>query len=243
MRLGGYMKYIASCSCGKDSIAMVLTIIEKKFPLDYVIFFDTGKEFKSIYKNWEKLTEILRKNNIGYEKLQPPKSFDYYFSEHNVKTRDGKPKKGYSWCGGRCRWMTTLKVNVINDFYSRFDTETIIEYVGIATDEQDRLKIERNDRTIKLYPLAMLNMSENDCLVKCYKNGFNWLEDNGVDLYDVLDRVSCYCCGNKNLKELRAIYKFLPQYWQKLKEMQSRTDKSFRDVTIGQLEIKFESEN
>ena len=45
------MKYIASCSCGKDSIAMVLTIIEKKFPLDYVIFFDTGKEFKSIYKN------------------------------------------------------------------------------------------------------------------------------------------------------------------------------------------------
>ena len=139
--------------------------------------------------------------------------------------------------------MTTLKVNAINDFYSRFDTETIIEYVGIATDEQDRLKIERNDRTIKLYPLAMLNMSENDCLVKCYKNGFNWLEDNGVDLYDVLDRVSCYCCGNKNLKELRAIYKFLPQYWQKLKEMQSRTDKSFRDVTIGQLEIKFESEN
>ena len=139
--------------------------------------------------------------------------------------------------------MTTMKVNAINEFYNKFGDEPIVEYVGIATDEQERLTIKRNDRTIKLYPLAMLNMSENDCLVKCYKNGFNWLEDNGVDLYDVLDRVSCYCCGNKNLKELRAIYKFLPQYWQKLKEMQSKTDKPFRDVTIEQLEIKFESEN
>ena len=99
-----------------------------------------------------------------------------------------------------------------------------------------------NDRTVKLYPLAMLNMTENDCLVKCYKNGFNWLEDNGVDLYDVLDRVSCWCCGNKNLKELRAIYKYLPEYWKQLKDMQSRTYKPFRDVTIGQLEIRFDSE-
>lgn len=28
-------------------------------------------------------------------------------------------------------------------------------------------------------------------------------------------RVSCFCCANKNLKELKAIYKFLPEYWQK----------------------------
>lgn len=45
------MKYIASCSCGKDSLAMVLMLIEKQYPLDYVLFFDAGKEFKSIYKN------------------------------------------------------------------------------------------------------------------------------------------------------------------------------------------------
>jgi len=36
------MKYVASCSCGKDSLAMVLTLIEKKYPLDYVIFVDLG---------------------------------------------------------------------------------------------------------------------------------------------------------------------------------------------------------
>ena len=54
-----YMKYVASCSCGKDSLAMILALIEKAWPLDYVVFFDAGKEFKSIYRNWEKLKKIL----------------------------------------------------------------------------------------------------------------------------------------------------------------------------------------
>ena len=58
------MKYIASCSCGKDSLAMVLTLIEKKAPLDCVVFFDAGKEFESIYRIWGKLKVILAENNI-----------------------------------------------------------------------------------------------------------------------------------------------------------------------------------
>ena len=140
--------------------------------------------------------------------------------------------------------MTKIKVRAINHFYDQFGTEPIVEYVGIARDEPDRLTMQRSERTVKVYPLVLMGMTENDCLVKCYKNGFNWIEDNGVDLYDVLDRVSCYCCGNKNLKELRAIYKFLPQYWQKLKEMQNKTDKPFREeATIEQLQIRFDRED
>lgn len=237
------MKYIASCSCGKDSLAMILTILEKKFPLDYVLFFDAGKEFNSIYRNWDKLTKVLDRYGIRYERLTPDRSFDYYFSEHEVKTRSGKPKKGYSWCGGVCRWMTTLKIDAINRFYRQFDKEVIVEYVGIASDERERIQFERSDRTIKVYPLIMLGMTENDCLVKCYKSGFNWTEANGIDLYDVLDRVSCYCCRNKNLNELRAIYRHLPQYWQKLEEMQAKTKIPFRaGETIQDLESRFKTE-
>lgn len=89
----------------------------------------------------------------------------------------------------------------------------------------------------------MWGMTENDCLVKCYKSGFNWMESNGIDLYDVLDRVSCYCCGNKNLAELRAIYRNLPEYWHKLIEMQNKTNIPFRDdKTIHDLQIRFEKE-
>ncbi len=38
---------------------MVLTLLEKKLPLDYVIFVDLGKEFKSIYKAWDRLSALL----------------------------------------------------------------------------------------------------------------------------------------------------------------------------------------
>lgn len=236
------MKYITSCSCGKDSLAMVLTLIEKKAPLDYVLFFDAGKEFDSIYRNWDKLTKLLDQKGIKYKRLTPPKSFDFYFCEKEVKARNGAIKKGYSWCGGRCRWMTQLKVGAINKFYKEhFKDEVIVEYVGIAKDELDRVNIKR-ENTIKVYPLVYWNMTENDCLVKCYKAGFNWMEENGVDLYDVLDRVSCYCCGNKNLKELKAMCKHLPSYWQKLKNMQDKTNIPFKNgETIQDLENRFTS--
>ena len=38
------MKYIASVSFGKDSLAMLLLLIEKKCPLDEVVFYDTGMD-------------------------------------------------------------------------------------------------------------------------------------------------------------------------------------------------------
>lgn len=39
------MKHIASISFGKDSLAMLLMLIEKEYPLDEAVFFDTGMEF------------------------------------------------------------------------------------------------------------------------------------------------------------------------------------------------------
>ena len=45
------MKYIASVSFGKDSLAMLLRLIEEGKPLDEVVFYDTGMEFECIYNN------------------------------------------------------------------------------------------------------------------------------------------------------------------------------------------------
>ena len=53
------MKYIASVSFGKDSLAMLLKLIENNYPLDEVIFYDTGMEFQAIYKIRDKIIPIL----------------------------------------------------------------------------------------------------------------------------------------------------------------------------------------
>ena len=61
----------------------------------------------------------------------------------------------------------------------------------------------------------------------CYSMGWNWME-NGIDLYSILDRVSCWCCCNKNKKELYNIYRYLPKYWERLKDLQSKIDRPMK---------------
>ena len=55
------MKYFASISFGKDSLAMLLRLIEENKPLDEVVFYDTGMEFECIYnlRNNSGTTESL----------------------------------------------------------------------------------------------------------------------------------------------------------------------------------------
>lgn len=229
------MKYIASFSGGKDSLAMVLRLIEENKPLDEVVFYDTGMEFKAIYNNRDKLKDLLNEKGVKFTELRPDCPFLYKMFEKPVKKKDGTIGKGYSWCGGRCRWGTTEKLKALEKY-----CKGCYEYVGIAVDEQKRLEKERKGH--KLFPLAEWGMTEEDCLNYCRERGWNWLE-NDVDLYDVLQRVSCWCCGNKNLKELRNYYKYLPEYWERLKEFQSKTTRPFRgDETIFDLEKRFESD-
>ena len=69
-------------------------------------------------------------------------------------------------------------------------------------------------------------------------------------LYDILDRVSCWCCRNKNQWELYNIWYYFPNtYWKQLLELQSKISSPFRQpnkdgkygFTLFELQNKFES--
>lgn len=221
--------YVASFSGGKDSTAMVLKLLKEQpssdYPLDEVVFFDTGMEFDSVYKVVGFIESLCEVKKIGFHRLYPDEPF-----LSKMLIRPVKDHYGYDWCGGLCRWMTRIKLDTINRYCKgRF------QYVGIAYDEQQRC-------ADKLYPLIDWKMTESDCLRYCYSQGISWKE-NGIELYSILDRVSCWCCSNKNLKELKAIYKHLPKYWGYLKGLQSRIDRPFRrdGKTIFDLEEIFKT--
>ena len=90
---------------------------------------------------------------------------------------------------------------------------------------------------------AEWKMTEKDCLNYCYESGYDWNE-NGIELYSVLDRVSCWCCQNKNLKELKNIYLYLPEYWQRLRGLQSRIQEPMKGKgkSVFELEERFKRE-
>ena len=216
------MRHIASVSFGKDSLAMVLMLIEKKMPLDEVVFYDTGMEFQAIYNLRDKLLPILNANGIQYTELKPKEPFLYTMLERPCESKQKGKHRGYGWCGGMSRWGTTSKAIAL-DRYCESREATV--YIGIASDEPKRLKKEI--KPYKVHPLVEWGMTESDCLMYCRDNEFSW-DENGVDLYDVLDRVSCWCCCNKNRKELKNIYLYLPDYWEKLKYLQSRLDRPMK---------------
>lgn len=204
------MKYIASVSFGKDSLSMLLLLIEKQYKLDEVIFYDTEMEFQGIYDTRNKIKELLEEKNIKYTELRPKEPFLYKMLEKEVHKRNGTIQYGYGICGGRCRWGTTEKNITITKYLKEQYGQDYREYIGIASDETRRIERERNEH--KLMPLVEWKMTEKDCLEYCYNNGFYW-EENGVRLYNILDRVSCWCCANKNKKELDNMRIYLPNYY------------------------------
>lgn len=227
-------KYIASVSFGKDSLAMLLKLIELGYPLDEVVFFNTGMEFNVIYRMIDQIQPLLEAHGIKYTELRPECPMLYKMFDKPVKCRK-KPHNihyGYSWCGGVCRWGTTDKIQAIEKY-----CKGSIQYIGIAYDEPERLSKERKPN--KVFPLADWKMTEKQCLAYCYNHGFKW-EQDGIELYSILDRVSCWCCRNKNILELFNYYRFLPYYWEELKKLQTRTQRPFKPpYTIQDLEEKF----
>ena len=208
------MRHIASVSFGKDSLAMLLLLLEKEMPLDEVIFYNSGMEFQAIYDIRDQVRPILERRGIRFTEVPPDAPLLNYMLAPPVFSENNGSPLGYGWCGGPCRWGTKLKTRALDGL--SLDAEK--HYIGIAADEPDRLK---KLQAPKCSPLAEAGMTEADCLEYCYQRGFFW-EENGVRLYDILDRVSCWCCKNKNRKELKAIYQYLPHYWSLLKELQAQ---------------------
>lgn len=210
---------------------MLLMLIEKKYPLDTVVFYNTGMEFDCIYQIRDRVKTLLSAYGIEFVELSPDTPFLYSMFSKPVKERSGGTHLGYSWCGGSCRWGTTEKLRAISK-YKKSLNEDVIDYVGIAADETKRFDKAKSEG--KILPLIDFGMTEKMCLDYCHNNGWFWYErservQNGcIELYDILDRVSCWCCANKNRNELKNIYKYLPQYWDRLSELQSQTNRPMK---------------
>lgn len=229
---------------------MVLYMLEHHLPLDEVMFYDTGMEFEAIYRIRDKLLPILAARGVRYTELSPPAPFLFDMLERPVESKQNGFHLGYGWCGGRCRWGTTRKQQTLD----AYNEGAAAVYIGFAADEPHRIQ---GLSPPKCAPLAEWGLSESDCLAYCRERGFRWLqaspaaEGGYIDLYDILDRVSCWCCANKNRRELKNIYTYLPDYWARLKALQSKLERPMKRYTnkmygaygrVEQLEEVFKEE-
>ena len=233
---------LVSLSGGKDSTAMLLRMLEEGMKIDCILFCDTGLEFPAMYEHLDKL-----ERDIGrpITRVKSEYSYEYLMFDVPVNRKEntafaakfGKVHTGYGWAGPRMRWCTTRLKDIPREKFLRELRQkyTVKEYVGIAADEQYRLERKRNKNPNHIHPLADWGMTEADCLKYCYERGYDW-----SGLYEHFKRVSCWCCPLQSLEELRQLYRYYPELWQKLKEWDKRTWRNFRaDYSVEQLEARF----
>lgn len=96
--------------------------------------------------------------------------------------------------------------------------DAVIQYIGIANDEADRLA--RLDGTTKVSLLAKYGKSEADAVLICKKAGLY------SPSYEFTSRNGCFFCPNAKWRELRHLYDHHPELWKRLLELQALPNKS-----------------
>lgn len=213
--------YIASCSFGKDSLATILLALEHNEPLDRAVFcevmFDNARGISGElpeHIEWVHKVAIPKLESWGVKVdiLRAQKDYHYFFTN---AVGGGKFKgKLYGFpIGGRCVIQRECKVVPIEKYYRQFDNH-IVQYVGIAADEQTRLQRLKNTKRIsKVSLLAKYGVTEAMAVEMC--------KDAGLysPMYDIAPRGGCWFCPNVRIKTLVEFRRKHPELWGELLEL------------------------
>ena len=164
-------KYVASCSFGKDSLAMIIKIKELGMPLDEVIYVDIRFDDEISGETPEMASFISKAEKILKEKfdIEVTHLRGVTFKEqfYTIKKRGkhvgdnyGFPYTIGAWCNNRLKIVPIVK-------YLSSQTEDVIQYVGIAYDEPKRY--ERLNHDTHIAPLYDLKITEADAMEICKK--------------------------------------------------------------------------
>ncbi len=227
--------HVVSFSGGKDSTAMVLRMIELGYHIDEVLFCDTTMEFPGMIRHVEKVKAVIEAAGIKFVTLRSEKDFEYFLADVPVPNRKptsshyGDP--GYGWPSHKIRWCTKhLKLELVRNHLQRLrEDHEMIQYIGIAADEDYRLERENNQNPNHRHPLREWGWTEDDAMRYCREKGYDW-----EGLYEIFrneqtgrSRVSCWCCPLQAYDELRKLRKHFPDLWQELLRLDSRTWQTF----------------
>lgn len=237
-------KYVASCSFGKDSIAAILLAKEHDEPLDEAVYCEVMFDDKVSgevpeHRDFIYGTAIPALERMGV-KVVVLRSQQTYVGLFTGRVTRG-PKKGmvrsFPICG-RCAVQRDCKIKPIEQYKKSLPSGTM-QYVGIASDEQERLL--RLDGNQKISLLDKYNCTEQDAKELCRQAGLL------SPVYEFTDRGGCWFCPNAKKAELRHLYDHHPDLWARMLELQAipgkTTEKFNRTQTFADIDELFRNED
>ena len=237
------MKYIASCSFGKDSLATLLLAMEHGEPLDEAVYCEVMFD-KTIsgevpeHRDFIYNTAIPRLEKMGV-RVKVLRSEKTYVDLFTGKVTRG-PKKGmlrsFPICG-KCAVQRDCKIHPIRQYQKSLPADTV-QYIGIAQDEQERL-LRLTGQQVSL--LEKYHFTEEDAKQLCRKAGLR------SPVYAFTDRGGCWFCPNAKARELRHLYDHHPDLWMRMLELQALpgkvSEKFNRTEKFSDIDARFRAED
>ena len=207
-------KVIASISGEKDSLAALVTYIERGGRCDGAVYcrimFDneTSAEYPE-HEEWlhsKCFPTLEREYGVKTTIVQGPYTYqDCFYRQYAQGPKQGRiygfPFLRGPWCN------TRLKTRPLKKFMKTLGEHT--EIVGIAADEEKR--IVRQTVTGKVLPLVKFGITEKEAAEICERRGLlSPAYSKGRS------RLGCWFCHNQRIGELKRLYYDYPALWEKL---------------------------
>jgi hypothetical protein len=218
------MKYIASCSGGKDSVTTLIIAKEKKLPLDEVVYCE-------VMFDDETSGEMPEHRDFIYNRLKPfveteiqvpfviVRSEKTYLTHFEAIVKNKDIVRGYP-IPGMCGINRDCKIPPIKKYWKQTG-EDVVQYVGIAYDEP--IRFERLKGTNKVSLLEKYKINEKQCFD--ISRSYDLLSP----IYEFSCRNGCWFCMNCNDKQWRHLIKNHPKLFNRLIDLENKYPIRYRE--------------
>lgn len=242
------MKHILFLSFGKDSMATLIKVLELKLPLDEVVYVDIRFDEDISGEHpamaaWIPTAERIIKERFGIivKHISSKTTFEKQFYEIKQKGNHigeiyGFPYTIGAWCNDR------LKLQVISNYINSLDS-VVCEYVGLAFDEPIRLaKLMRKSSDKIVYRSILFEnlITEKQTFEICRK--YNLESPIYFLPEDCCFRGGCWFCVKQCLADLYQLYKYYPNYFMILLELEKYSPIPFKpNMSLLKLKARFDN--
>ena len=231
------MKYVASCSFGKDSLATIILAIAYGEPLDAVVYarvmFDENRSAEPPeHEDFIFNVAIPWIESFGIKVIVTQVDWTFKDCFFRVRSRGKNTGKYVGFpIPGRCDVQRDCKLPAIKKAQEVFKGEQVTWYLGIATDEPVRLARLKDNQ---VWLLKKYGYTEAMAVYLCRWYGLY------SPVYAFSDRGGCLFCPNQKDKELLHLKIHHPDIWNELLAMSAipnkATDRFNRTETLEQID-------